>query len=83
VSPESRESPESPADSRHGRKQAYVWGPDPGTGRQWTSERFHEVLKRETKMQLQYPINIQAYRDIAIGISRRWMRPSSAFTSNV
>lgn len=61
----------------------YIWGPDPGTQREWKSERFREVLKRETKMRLQYAVNIQAYREIAIGISRRWMRPSSAFPSNV
>ena len=34
-------------------------------------------------MQLYYPIGIQVYRDIAIGISRRWMRPSSQFASDV
>ena len=41
------------------------------------------MLKRETKIRLHYPIGIQAYRDIAIGISRRWMRPSSQFASDV
>ncbi|KAA8642686.1 uncharacterized protein ATNIH1004_009438 [Aspergillus tanneri] len=46
-----------------------IWGPDPGTQRAWTSERFREVLKRETKMRLHYAVNIQAYREIAIGIS--------------
>ena len=61
----------------------YIWGPDPGTQRAWTSDRLREALKRETKMQLHYPIGIQAYRDIAIGISRRWMRPSSQFASDV
>ena len=40
-------------------------------------------MKRETKIQLYYPIGIQAYRDIAIGISRRWMRPSSQFASDI
>ena len=61
----------------------YMWGSDPGTQRAWTSDRLREVLKRETKMRLHYPISIQAYRDIAIGISRRWMRPSSQFASDV
>ena len=34
-------------------------------------------------MRLRYPIGIQIYRDITIGISRRWMRPSSQFTSDM
>ena len=34
-------------------------------------------------MRLYYPIGIQAYRDITIGISRRWMRPSSQFASDI
>ena len=49
----------------------YIWGSDPGTQRVWTSDRLREVLKRKTKMRLYYPIGIQVYRDIAIGISRR------------
>ncbi|RHZ43060.1 uncharacterized protein CDV56_100580 [Aspergillus thermomutatus] len=28
---------------------AWLWGPDPGTGREWSSERFWEALKRETR----------------------------------
>ncbi|KAB8199117.1 hypothetical protein BDV34DRAFT_218315 [Aspergillus parasiticus] len=41
------------------------------------------MLKRETKIQLRHFINIQAYRDIAIEISRRWMQLSSQFPSDV
>lgn len=66
-----------------GSMSPYMWGPDPGTQRAWTSDRLREALKRETKMRLHYAIGVQAYRDIAIGISRRWMRPSSQFTSDV
>ncbi|UDD65536.1 hypothetical protein AFCA_012713 [Aspergillus flavus] len=62
---------------------AYLWGPDPGTQRTWSSNRTREVLQRETKIHLRYAVNIQTYRDIAIGISRRWMRPAIAFRSNV
>jgi hypothetical protein len=29
-------------------RAAYIWAPDPQTGREWTSERFREALKRET-----------------------------------
>ena len=61
----------------------YMWGPDSGTQRAWTSDRLREALKRETKMRLHYAIGVQAYRDIAIGISRRWIQPSSQFTSDV
>ncbi|RAQ58266.1 hypothetical protein COH20_007739 [Aspergillus flavus] len=62
---------------------AYLWGPDPGTQRTRSSNRFREVLQRGTKVHLRYAVNIQAYRDIAIGISRRWMRPAITFRSNV
>jgi hypothetical protein len=43
------------------------------------------VLKRESKtgMGSQHALNIANYRDIAIGISRRFLRPSSAFPNNV
>jgi superfamily II DNA helicase RecQ len=41
------------------------------------------VLKRETTIGLNgQAINLNAYRDIAIGISRRFMRPSSVFPNN-
>jgi superfamily II DNA or RNA helicase len=63
---------------------AYLWPPDPHTGREWTSDRFREVLKRETAIGLHgYSLNIPAYRDIAIGISRRFLRVSSVFPHNV
>ncbi|CAG8320632.1 unnamed protein product [Penicillium salamii] len=46
--------------------------------------RFREVLKRETAIGLQgQKLNIQAYRDIAIAISRRYLRPSSQFKANI
>jgi hypothetical protein len=41
------------------------------------------VLKRETTIVLNgQAIHLNAYRDIAIGISRRFMRPSSVFPNN-
>ena len=49
--------------------QAWLWGPDPGTGCEWSSERFWEVLKWETRTWLGTAIHIAAYWDIAIGIS--------------
>jgi hypothetical protein len=63
--------------------QAWLWGPDPGTGREWSSERFREALKQETRTRLGTAIHIAAYRDIAIGISRQFLQPSTAFPHNV
>ncbi|RMJ20764.1 hypothetical protein PHISP_08366, partial [Aspergillus sp. HF37] len=63
--------------------KAYLWAPDPGTGRGWSSDRFREVLKRETAIGLHgQALNLPAYRDIAISISRRFLRPSSTFPNN-
>ncbi|RHZ49046.1 uncharacterized protein CDV56_103939 [Aspergillus thermomutatus] len=62
---------------------AWLWGPNPGTGREWSSERFREALKRETRTQLGTAIHIAAYRDITIAISRRFLRPSTAFPHNI
>jgi GH25 family lysozyme M1 (1,4-beta-N-acetylmuramidase) len=40
-------------------------------------------LKRETRTQLKNAIHIAAYQDIAIAISRRFLRPSTAFPHNI
>ncbi|KAH1415624.1 hypothetical protein KXX32_000543, partial [Aspergillus fumigatus] len=48
-----------------------------------SSERFREALKQETRTQLGTAIHITAYQDIAIGISRRFLRPSTTFPHNV
>jgi hypothetical protein len=64
-------------------RAAYLWGPDPD-GRAWSSERFRTVLKRESAIGLKgQKLTIAGYREIAIGISRRFMRPSSMFPNNV
>ncbi|KAF9882951.1 hypothetical protein FE257_004862 [Aspergillus nanangensis] len=62
--------------------RALLWGPDPGTQREWSSDRLREVLKRETGERLGQAINVHAYRDITIGISQRFLRPSSQFPHN-
>ncbi|KAH1334307.1 hypothetical protein KXV31_006895, partial [Aspergillus fumigatus] len=49
--------------------QAWLWGPDPGTGCEWSSEQFWEVLKWETHTWLGTTIHITVYWDIAISIS--------------
>ena len=43
------------------------------------------MLKQESKTSIgaQYPLNIANYRDIAIGISRRFLRVLSVFPNNI
>ncbi|KAL5371347.1 hypothetical protein DPSP01_014324 [Paraphaeosphaeria sporulosa] len=43
------------------------------------TDRIREALKRETSVGLSQPLTIPAYREIAIGISRRFLRGSTAF----
>jgi superfamily II DNA helicase RecQ/uncharacterized C2H2 Zn-finger protein len=57
---------------------SHVWPADPN-GRKWTSERLRHALKRESQVGLGQGLTIQAYREIAIGISRKFMRRSTAF----
>jgi hypothetical protein len=67
-----------------GIRRAFLWPPDPSTHREWSSERLRELLKRETTAGLRgQALNLPAYRDIAIGISRRFMRPSSIYPMGV
>jgi hypothetical protein len=75
----------SASSSPSAHRSPYLWAPDVGTGREWSSERLREVLKRESESSIgaQHPLNIANYRDIAIGISRRFLRASSAFPNNV
>jgi superfamily II DNA or RNA helicase len=58
----------------------HIWGPGID-GRQWTTERMKRHLQRATEAGLGHKINVAAYRHIAIAISRRWVRSSSAFTN--
>lgn len=51
---------------------AYLWPPDP-TDRPWSSERMRKLLQRETLQHLGHSIGIQAYRNLAIAISRRFL----------
>jgi hypothetical protein len=46
----------------------------------WTSERFRRILQWESTIGLSgVTLNIASYRDIAIAISRRYMRAGRAF----
>ncbi|KAJ6117766.1 hypothetical protein N7512_007491 [Penicillium capsulatum] len=66
-----------------GRRAEYIWSPDPDRETEWTGHRLREVLKRETGLGLQgQRLHLQSYRDIAIAISRRYLRRSSQFRAN-
>lgn len=51
----------------------HLWPADVD-GRKWTTERMKHELQRVSEAGLGQPINMAAYRQIAIGISRRWIR---------
>ncbi|KAJ4392413.1 hypothetical protein N0V91_011401 [Didymella pomorum] len=60
---------------------SHMWPADP-SGRKWTSDRFRETLKRESRIGLGLELTIAAYREIAIGISWRFLRGSTAFRAD-
>lgn len=65
------------------RRAEYIWSPDPDRETEWTGHRLREVLKRETALGLRgQRLHLQSYRDIAIAISRRYLRRSSQFQQN-
>jgi hypothetical protein len=57
---------------------SYMWPADPN-GRKWTTERLREALKRESRIGMGQEWTMAAYREIVIGISRRFLRGSTAF----
>jgi superfamily II DNA helicase RecQ len=57
---------------------SHMWPADPN-GRKWTTERLREALKRESRIGMGQEWTMAAYREIAIGISRRFLRGSTAF----
>lgn len=59
-----------------------LWGSD-ADGRPYTSPRFRETLRCETQVGLNgQGLNIQDYRHVAIGISRRSLRETNSFMQN-
>jgi hypothetical protein len=56
----------------------HMWPADPN-GRKWTTERLREALKRESRIGMGQEWTMAAYREIAIGISRRFLRGFTAF----
>ena len=51
----------------------HLWPAD-ADGRKWTTERMKHELQRVSEAGLGQSINMAAYRQIAIAISRRWIR---------
>lgn len=60
---------------------SHTWPADP-SGRKWTADRLREALKRESRIALGQEWTIAGYHDIATGISRRYLRGSSAFQAD-
>jgi superfamily II DNA helicase RecQ len=57
---------------------SHVWPADP-KGRQWTPARMSKELRRASMAGMGMEIGLQAYRNLAIAISRRYLRPKEAF----
>jgi superfamily II DNA helicase RecQ len=57
---------------------SHMWPADP-SGRKWTSDRLREALKQESRIGLGQDWTMAGYRQMAIGISRRFLRKSTAF----
>ena len=59
----------------------YLWPAD-ADGRKWTTERIKHELKRVSEAGLGQSINVAGYRQIAIAISRRWIRKGVESTTD-
>ena len=56
----------------------YMWPAD-AEGRKWTTDRMKRELQQVSQKTLGQSISVAAYREIAIAISRQWVRGDSAF----
>lgn len=61
-----------------GSVSSHLWSED-CRGRKWTSPRMREVLKRYSREHLGETLTIAAYREVAIAISRKFLRECDAF----
>jgi hypothetical protein len=57
---------------------SHMWPANPN-GRKWTTDRLREALKRESRIAMGQEWTFAGYREMAIGISRRFLRGSTAF----
>jgi RecQ family ATP-dependent DNA helicase len=62
-------------------RSQHMWPTDPN-GKQWTSPRMREIMKRESNIGMGVQLTMQAWRDLAIGISRQYMRGKQAFVED-
>jgi hypothetical protein len=60
---------------------SHMWPADPN-GRQWTTDRLRKALKRESWFAIGQEWTSAGYRKIAIGISRQFLRRSTAFQAD-
>jgi hypothetical protein len=63
------------------QKQAmsdYMWPAD-ADGRKWTTDRMKEELQQVSQASLGQSMHVAAYREIAIAISRQWVRGATQF----
>ncbi|TKA60225.1 hypothetical protein B0A55_13169, partial [Friedmanniomyces simplex] len=56
----------------------FMWPADP-EGRKWTTDRMKKELQHISEKGLGQAITVAAYREIAIAISRKWVRGATAF----
>ncbi|KAK4889787.1 hypothetical protein LTR49_028772, partial [Elasticomyces elasticus] len=56
----------------------HLWPTEPD-GRKWTTDRMKGELQRVSTKALGQSISVAAYREIAIAVSRQWVRGDSAF----
>jgi hypothetical protein len=58
-----------------------MWPAD-ADGRKWTTDRMKEQLQEISTAALGKPMHVAAYREIAIAISRQWVRGATAFQAD-
>lgn len=56
----------------------FLW-PDDAGGPKWSTELVRKALREESLIGLGQALNVQTYRQIAVGMSRRFLRPRDRF----
>ena len=59
----------------------HMWPAD-ADGKKWTTDRMKGELQKVSKAGLGYAVTVAAYREIAVAISRQWVRGATAFQSD-
>jgi superfamily II DNA helicase RecQ len=57
---------------------SHIWPKDAG-GKKWTSDRISKAMRNATMIGLGHALTIRDYREVAIGISRKFMRGTTSF----